>query len=96
MIKKSNKPFEDLYSDEFQEKITETADVIILDVRTIEEFRCGRIPEAINIDVMDRSFLDKVDSLDKSKTYFVYCRSGVRSGQACSFMAAKGTTWRVV
>ena len=87
---KSNKTVENLYSNDFQQKITETTDAVILDVRTEEEFRSGRIPEAININVMGGSFIDKVDLLDKSKTYFVYCRSGGRSGQACSFMARRG------
>lgn len=87
---KSNKTVENLYSNDFQQKITETTDAVILDVRTEEEFRSGRIPDAININVMGGSFIDKVDLLDKSKTYFVYCRSGGRSGQACSFMAGRG------
>jgi rhodanese-related sulfurtransferase len=87
---KLNKPVEDLYSKDFQQKIAETADAVILDVRTEEEFRSGRISDAININVMGGSFIDKVDSLDKSKTYFVYCRSGGRSGQACALMAGRG------
>lgn len=90
MTGKLNKPFEDLYSTVFQQKIAETVNAVVLDVRTEEEFQSGRIPDAININVMGGTFIDKVDSLDKSKTYFVYCRSGGRSGQACGFMADRG------
>jgi len=84
------KAFEDLSGNEFQKKVKETANAVILDVRTEEEFRGGRIPESININVMGASFINKVDLLDKSKTYFVYCRSGGRSGQACGLMAKRG------
>ena len=87
---KLNKPFEDLYSNEFQQKITEASNAIVLDVRTPDEFRNGKIPHSINMDIMSSSFIDQIDSLDKSKTYFVYCRSGARSAQACGFMAGKG------
>ncbi len=86
----SNKTVENLYSKDFRQKIMETADAVILDVRTEEEFQSSRIPDSININVMGGSFIDKVDSLDKSKTYFVYCRSGGRSAQACSFMVGRG------
>ena len=31
-----------------------------------------------------------VDELDKAKNFYVYCRSGARSGQACSVMNQMG------
>jgi len=79
-----------LNSREFQLKQTANPKAVILDVRTPSEFLGGKIPGAININVMDVSFMQKINTLDKSKTYFVYCRSGARSNQACTIMASMG------
>jgi len=76
---------------EFQKKSQEP-DTVILDVRTAGEFEEGFIPHAKNIDIMGGRFVDELTKLDKSKTYLVYCRSGNRSGSACSVMAANGFT----
>jgi rhodanese-related sulfurtransferase len=84
--------YEDLASAAFQQRLNESPESVLLDVRTPEEFQEGRIPHAINIDVTDGSFPKRVASLDKSKTYFVYCRSGGRSLQACSIMKGLGFT----
>jgi rhodanese-related sulfurtransferase len=64
---------------------------VILDVRTQDEFNEGLIPGAINIDIYQgQGFINAVEELDKSKNYYVYCRSGGRSGQACSIMSQLG------
>ena len=64
---------------------------VILDVRTPEEFERGIIPNAINIDIYKgQGFIYLIEELDKSKNYYVYCRSGARSGQACSIMNQLG------
>ena len=81
---------QDLYSDAFQAKLNGQPDAILLDVRTPDEFNSGKIPGAININVMDSSFIEEISSLDKSKTYFIYCLSGGRSGRACAIMANQG------
>lgn len=64
---------------------------VILDVRTEGEWNEGIIPGAINIDIYKgQGFIYKLDELDKSKKYYVYCRSGARSGQACNIMQQIG------
>ena len=68
----------------------QSSDEVILDVRTSEEFLGGHIPNAIHIDVRSRDFGQKIQELDKSKTYFVYCRSGMRSLMACKAMTKAG------
>lgn len=65
---------------------------IILDVRTPEEEAEGLIPNSINMNIMEQSFPAKVMDLDKSKNYYVYCRSGGRSANACQFMEEQGLT----
>lgn len=67
-----------------------TPSAILLDVRTPSEFAAGHIDKAVNIDFEDPSFAANIERLDTAKTYFVYCRSGNRSGQAVSVMTSKG------
>ncbi len=66
------------------------SNIAILDVRTAKEFADGHVAGAVNIDVNQTDFAQKIDQLDRSKTYIVYCRSGRRSRKAVGIMAAKG------
>jgi len=66
------------------------ANIAILDVRTAKEFADGHVAGAVNIDVNQTDFAQKIDELDRSKTYIVYCRLGIRSRKAVGIMAAKG------
>ncbi|MCX2719317.1 rhodanese-like domain-containing protein [Lentiprolixibacter aurantiacus] len=77
----------DLSQQDWTVKLNNDDNALILDVRTPEEFEAGYIPEAININIYEgQGFLDAVNKLDKSKNYYVYCRSGNRSRQACALM----------
>ena len=71
---------------------TQEAEVIVLDVRTAQEFNEGHIENAININVESDTFLSQIESLDKSKSYAVYCRSGRRSADALTKMANQNFT----
>lgn len=71
---------------------TITADTVIVDVRTPAEYAAGHLEGATNIDVEAADFGSKIGKLDKSKSYFVYCRSGNRSAQAITQMKAAGFT----
>ena len=66
------------------------ANIAILDVRTAKEFAEGHVAGAVNIDVNQTNFAQKIDELDRSKTYIVYCRLGIRSRKAVGIMSAKG------
>jgi len=66
------------------------AHIAILDVRTAKEFADGHVAGAVNIDVNQTDFAQKIDELDRSKTYIVYCRLGIRSRKAVGIMSAKG------
>lgn len=63
------------------EKNQSNPDFIILDIRTPKEFSAGHIAGARRIDFYANSFAQEFRSLDRNKTYLVYCRSGNRSGQ---------------
>ena len=64
---------------------------VILDVRTEDECNEGMISGAVNVDIYKgQGFIYLLEELDKSKNYYVYCRSGARSAQACSIMNQLG------
>ena len=80
-----------LTQEQWFKEVSENKNAVILDVRTEEEFIEGYIPNAKNIDIYKgQGFLDEVEKLDKSKNYYVYCRSGARSAQACALMKQQG------
>lgn len=82
---------ENLTQDNWTEKLANTADAVILDVRTPAECSSGIIPNAVQLNIMDgSSFMSGIAGLDKTKSYFIYCRSGNRSGQACDIMESQG------
>jgi rhodanese-related sulfurtransferase len=81
----------DLSVSEFSSKVSEEG-VITLDVRTPGEFNEGHIEGALLIDFQGGNFENEIASLDKDKTYAVYCRSGNRSGQAVKVMSDAGFT----
>lgn len=81
----------ELAPDAWAELQEQTSASVILDVRTAEEFESGYIKGALNLDIRGGAdFLVSIEKLDKSKSYFVYCRSGARSGQACQLMSQMG------
>jgi len=81
----------DLTQQEWITKLEADNNAVVLDVRTPEEVAEGIIPNAMHIDIYKgQGFIDEVQTLDKSKTYFVYCKAGGRSGQACSVMNQLG------
>ncbi|PWK18242.1 rhodanese-like domain-containing protein [Xanthomarina spongicola] len=83
----------DLTQEQWLEQLTKDTDACVLDVRTEDEVEEGLIPNAIHIDIyLGQEFLDKIEALDKSKNYYVYCRSGGRSAQACAIMNQLGYT----
>ena len=69
-----------------------SGDFVILDIRTPDEFNSGRIADSINLDFYESNFASELDKLDKDKTYFVYCNSGNRSGNAMGTMRDLGFT----
>ena len=65
--------------DEF-EKVIAQPDVIVVDVRTPEEYAEGHIPGAINIDWKAGHFAEQAEVLlDKDKTIALYCIRARRS-----------------
>ncbi len=65
-------------------------DFVILDVREPEEFDESHLAGAINLDFYEADFRERIEKLDKSKTYLVYCRSANRSAETAKIMEELG------
>ncbi len=82
---------QDLTQSQWAEQITQDENAVILDVRTDHEVAEGMIPNARQIDIQNApGFMQQTQELDKSKNYYVYCRSGGRSVQACMILESLG------
>jgi rhodanese-related sulfurtransferase len=64
--------------------------LVVLDIRTPEEFAAGHIAGAVNVDYYEANFRDQLDTLDKGAPYVMYCRSGNRSSDARGIMEELG------
>ena len=74
----------------FAELVKDT-NVVVLDVRTADEFAEGHIERAVNIDYKKDDFMDRAKAtLPTGKTIAIYCRSGRRSANAASMLAPEG------
>ena len=71
-------------------QLNSNQDIILIDVRTEEEIRISKISGSINIDFDSKSFYDSLLTLNKSKKYFIYCRSGRRSTITVNYMRENG------
>jgi rhodanese-related sulfurtransferase len=72
------------------QKNKDNPNFVILDVRTPKEFANEHIENAINSDYYSETFKDDLNSLDKNKTYLIYCRSGGRSKMALDIVKELG------
>jgi len=81
---------ENLDAKTFEQKIAEDKDAVLLDVRTPMEHQMVRIPNSIRIDINSPEFMEAIDKLDNTKSYYVYCRSGNISFHAVNYMLKAG------
>ena len=89
----SGSAYAQLDANSFNEKWSKNkSNAILLDVRTPEEFKSGHIVGAKNIDFNSNDFQEKLNELDKTKIFFVYCLSGGRSSSTMSLMKSIGFT----
>jgi phage shock protein E len=68
--------------------VSENKKLTLLDVRTKEEFASGSIPGAINIPVAD--IANRSQELDNKENIIVFCKSGMRAGQAKNYLKTIG------
>ncbi len=79
-----------LNAQDFEKKLKEANQPILLDVRTQGEFAQGHIHNAQLMDIFSSDFKSRANSLDKSKPVFVYCKAGSRSNSAVDILSDLG------
>jgi carboxyl-terminal processing protease len=93
--KAANENIESVSPQEFNARLQTDTAAYLLDARTSTEFAAGHLKGAHQLNWLDSTvFNNGAKQLDKSKTIYVYCRSGHRSGLAARYLAANG--FRVV
>jgi len=75
---------------EFDRKLNASANVTILDVRTLQEYRNGHLPKATLLDFYNSDFQSQLTKLDKTKPIFVYCAVGGRSNATVTLLGRLG------
>lgn len=70
--------------DEAQKLLQTDPKIVVIDVRTADEFQAGHIAGAKNLNIMDADFAKQIAALDKDTAYLVHCAAGGRSARACA------------
>lgn len=70
------------------EQTMKKENVKVIDVREIDEFSEGHIPNAIHVPMSD--FVNNLKKLNKKEAYYVVCYSGARSQAASQFLSKQG------
>lgn len=73
-------------------KLIAEGKIVIIDVRTAEEFKEGHLHGAKNIDFMSEDFASQLAKLDRNKPTLVHCQGGGRSTRALPAFAKLGFT----
>jgi len=75
---------------DFWKSYEAATDAQLIDVRTPEEVAEGKVAGATMMNFRDSNFQSQLETLDKEKPVYLYCRSGGRSGQAAATMERMG------
>jgi len=78
----------EIRANELKQKLDAGEKLKIIDVREVEEIEMGKIPEAKHIPL--GQIPERLTELDKKEHYYMVCRSGGRSGNACHFLTQNG------
>ena len=88
-LEKQTKISEDIFPAEAWDMISnyrEGDDPVIIDVSTPQEYEDLHLEGAVNVNLLSRFFKARLDVMDKSRTYVVYCKVGGRSKIAQKLM----------
>ncbi len=88
----TQQPYDVVQASDASKYIRENPDMLVLDVRTDEEWEGGHIPGASHISIQDLP--DRWEELpeDRSVGIICICALGGRSAAACDFLAEQGYT----
>ena len=86
----TDKAYSNVSVTDLNNSISNKEDIIILDVRTSGELKDGYIENALHMDINGSTFKAQAAELEKTKTVYVYCRSGHRSQTASKVLIKMG------
>lgn len=89
-IKRKKVQVQHLSASDFKAKLESLDNELLIDVRRDDEIVNGRIPDAIQINISELDFPEKIKGLDKNQPVMVYCAAGGRSKRACAQMQELG------
>ncbi|MDI9861137.1 MULTISPECIES: rhodanese-like domain-containing protein [Flectobacillus] len=75
---------------EFADIVKNNPDIQIIDVRTPQEWKEGKVTSAKCIDYFDPDILEKIESLDRDKPVLLYCATGGRSSEIAELLKEYG------
>jgi len=65
-------------------------DILLIDVRTPEEYASGHLENSVNIDYKADNFKELIGELDPDQEVYVYCKVGGRSGRSAKMLNSMG------
>jgi len=84
--------YRDISAEAAASLIEKDKSVVVLDIRSPEEFDGGHIAGARNISYHDANFAQQLGKLDKTTSYVLHCHSGGRSGKTIKLLKENGFT----
>ncbi len=78
---------------EFVRTLTDDDKIVLIDLRTPQEFNKGHLPGSMNVDYEASDFEEMLDDLTKRTPYAIYCQGGRRSREALAIMDEKDFRW---
>ncbi|BCU07880.1 rhd_2599 family sulfurtransferase [Allochromatium tepidum] len=75
-------------SESLSRRLTDTEDVLLVDIRTPAEIAQGMIPDALLLPM--HLIPIRISEIPKDRDVVIYCRSGARSYQACAYLMQQG------
>lgn len=77
---------------EFKKAVDDDEGAVLIDVRTALEVEGGTLANSVHIDYFSADFLDRLEQLDRSASYYLFCRTGRRSVRTAILMKNWGFT----
>ena len=75
-------------SESLSQRLADTEDVLLVDIRTPAEIAQGMIPDALQLPM--HLIPIRMSEIPKNRDVVIYCRSGARSYQACAYLMQQG------
>ena len=80
--------YTNITAEEAKQMIDENQSVVILDVRTLAEYKSGHIDGSKLIPLLELE--ERINAIDGNSAVIVYCRSGIKSEDACNILVNHG------